>query len=50
MSGVFSGQQLLMLDNKQVSEFNKDKNVEVYGIYVKLYFHIRFRLGDVILN
>jgi hypothetical protein len=48
MSGVFSGQQLLMLDNDQVSEFNKDKNVEVYDIYVKLYFRIRFRLGDLI--
>jgi hypothetical protein len=48
MRGVFSGQQLLMLDNDQVTEFNKDKNVEVYDIYVKLYFRIRFRLGDVI--
>jgi hypothetical protein len=48
MTGVFSGQQLLMLDNDQVSEFNKDKNVEVYDIYVKLYFRIRFRLGDLI--
>ncbi|PNX80109.1 hypothetical protein L195_g036104 [Trifolium pratense] len=48
MSGVFSGQQLLMLDNGQVSEFNEDKNVGVYDIYVKLYFRIRFRLGDLI--
>ncbi|WJX84890.1 yls9-like [Trifolium repens] len=48
MTGVFSGPQLLMLDNDQVSEFNKDKNVEVYDIYVKLYFRIRFRLGDLI--
>ncbi|KAK2418511.1 NDR1/HIN1 protein [Trifolium repens] len=48
MSGVFTGQQLLMLDNDQVSEFNKDKNVEVYDIYVKLNFRIRFRLGDLI--
>ncbi|PNX89367.1 hypothetical protein L195_g045486 [Trifolium pratense] len=50
MSGVFLGQQLLMLNNDQVSEFNKDKSVEVYDIYVKLYFTIRFRLGNVILN
>lgn len=48
MSGVFSGQKLLMLDNDQVSEFNKDKNVGVYDIYVKLYFRIRFKLGDSI--
>ncbi|TKY61931.1 YLS9 protein [Spatholobus suberectus] len=48
MSAVFSGQQVLMLDNDQVSEFNEDKSAGVYDIYVKLYFRIRFRLGDVI--
>ncbi|XP_004494244.1 NDR1/HIN1-like protein 10 [Cicer arietinum] len=48
MSGVFSGQHLLMLDNDQVSEYKKDKSDEVYDIYVKLYFRIRFRLGDLI--
>ncbi|KAL5060365.1 hypothetical protein RYX36_031969 [Vicia faba] len=48
MSGVFSGQQLLMLHNGQVSEFNKDKSVGIYDIYVKLYFRIRFKLGDSI--
>ncbi|KAK2418516.1 NDR1/HIN1 protein [Trifolium repens] len=46
MSGVFSGQKLLMLDNDQVSEFNMDKNVGVYDIHVKLYFRIRFRRRD----
>ncbi|KAK7244832.1 hypothetical protein RIF29_39659 [Crotalaria pallida] len=48
MSGVFSGQQVLLLDNDQVSKFNKDKNDGVYDIYVKLNFRIRFRLGDSI--
>jgi len=48
MSGVFLGQKLLVLDNDQVSEFNKDKSVGVYDIYVKLYFRIRFKLGDSI--
>jgi hypothetical protein len=48
MSGVFTGQQLLMLNNDQVSEFNKDKSVGVYDIRVKLYFRIRFKLGDSI--
>ncbi|CAK8544138.1 unnamed protein product [Lathyrus sativus] len=48
MSAVFSGQQLLMLHSDQVSEFNKDKSVGVYDIYVKLYFRIRFKLGDSI--
>ncbi|XP_061338112.1 NDR1/HIN1-like protein 10 [Gastrolobium bilobum] len=48
MSAVFSGQPLLLLDNDQVSDFNQDKSAGVYDIYVKLYFRIRFRLGDVI--
>ncbi|KAL5060357.1 hypothetical protein RYX36_031961 [Vicia faba] len=48
MSGVLSGQELLMLHNDQVSEFNKDKSFGVYNIKVKLYFTIRFRLGDSI--
>ena len=50
MSAVFTGQQVLMLNNEQVSELNQDKNAGVYDIYVKLYFRIRFRLGDVISN
>lgn len=48
MSGVFLGQQLLVLHDDQVSEFNKDKSVGVYNIKVKLYFTVRFRLGDSI--
>lgn len=48
MSGVFSGQHVLLLDDDQVSKFNEDKRAGVYDIYVKLYFRIRFRLGDVI--
>ncbi|XP_045795867.1 NDR1/HIN1-like protein 10 [Trifolium pratense] len=48
MSGVFSGQQLLMLDNDQVSKFNKDQIIGIYDIRVKLYFRIRFKLGDSI--
>ncbi|KAG5072811.1 hypothetical protein GLYMA_03G201500v4 [Glycine max] len=50
MSAVFTGQQLLMLNNDQVSEFNQDRNTGVYDIYVKLYFRMRFRLGDFISN
>lgn len=48
MSGVFSGQHVMVLDSDQVSQFNKDKSDGVYDIYVKLYFRIRFRLGDLI--
>ncbi|KAG5084000.1 hypothetical protein JHK82_054166 [Glycine max] len=47
MSAVLSGQQVLPLDNDLVSELNQDKIGGVYEIYVKLYFRIRFRLGDV---
>ncbi|CAK8544134.1 unnamed protein product [Lathyrus sativus] len=48
MSAVFSGQKLLVLEDDQVSEFNDNKSADVYDIYVKLYFRIRFRLGDLI--
>ncbi|XP_061351102.1 NDR1/HIN1-like protein 10 [Gastrolobium bilobum] len=48
ISAVFAGQQMLLLDNDQVSDFNKDKSVGIYNIYVKLYFRIRFRVGDFI--
>ncbi|KAK7378848.1 hypothetical protein VNO80_04296 [Phaseolus coccineus] len=48
MSAVFSGHRVLTLDNEQISELNQDKNDGVYDIYVKLYFRIRFKLGDVI--
>ena len=48
MSAVFSGQKVLMLNNEQVSQFNQDKSVGAYDIYVKLNFRIRFRLGDSI--
>ncbi|XP_028795638.1 NDR1/HIN1-like protein 3 [Neltuma alba] len=48
MSGVFSGQQLLPLDELQVSRYNEDKLAGAYDIDVKLKFEIRFRLGDFI--
>ena len=50
MSGVFSGQQVMVLDQGQRSEFDQDKKSGVFNIYVNLYFTIRFRLGDVIAN
>ncbi|KAK7396751.1 hypothetical protein VNO78_17909 [Psophocarpus tetragonolobus] len=46
MSAVFSGHRVLPLDNHQLSQFNQDKTLGAYDIYVKLYFRIRFRLGD----
>ncbi|KAK7337303.1 hypothetical protein VNO77_17869 [Canavalia gladiata] len=48
MSGVFKGNRVVVLDNDQLSELNRDQNERVYDIYVRLYFRIRFRLGDVI--
>ncbi|OIW21237.1 hypothetical protein TanjilG_31105 [Lupinus angustifolius] len=50
MSGVFSGQHVLLLDNDQVAKLNEDKIDGVYDIYVKLHFRIRFRLGDAITS
>ncbi|MED6136365.1 yls9-like [Stylosanthes scabra] len=48
MSGVFSGQQLIFLDYSQYSQITDDKNRRNFDIYVKLYFEMRFRLGDLI--
>ncbi|KAI4300565.1 hypothetical protein L6164_033931 [Bauhinia variegata] len=47
-SGVFSGQQPLLLDSEDLSQFNEDKKRGFFEIDVKLYFRIRFRLGDSI--
>ncbi|RDX76939.1 NDR1/HIN1-like protein 10, partial [Mucuna pruriens] len=48
MRAVFLGQKVVVFDNDQVSKLNQDKSAGDYDIYVKLYFRIRFRLGDVI--
>ncbi|KAI4348895.1 hypothetical protein L6164_009561 [Bauhinia variegata] len=46
MSGEFKGQHVLpSLDQ---TRFNNEKNNDAFDIDVKLYFRIRFRLGDVI--
>ncbi|KAK7284796.1 hypothetical protein RJT34_19549 [Clitoria ternatea] len=50
MSGVFAGERVLVLDDDQIAKFNEDNNAGAFDIYVKLYFRIRFRLGDVISN
>ncbi|KAK7278727.1 hypothetical protein RJT34_23763 [Clitoria ternatea] len=47
-SAVFSGQHVMVLDHQQVSEFDEDKRNGVFRIDLKLYFTIRFRLGDFI--
>ncbi|XP_014494770.1 NDR1/HIN1-like protein 10 [Vigna radiata var. radiata] len=48
MSAVFSGQQVVTLNNEQVSQLNEHKSEGVYEFYVRLNFRIRYRLGDVI--
>ncbi|KAL1338350.1 hypothetical protein HN51_033005 [Arachis hypogaea] len=48
MSGVFSGQQNIFLDYSRYSQISDDKNSRSFDIYVKLYFRMRFRLGDLI--
>ncbi|KAJ1384776.1 Late embryogenesis abundant protein [Sesbania bispinosa] len=48
MSGVFSGQHVMVLDRDQISDLERDERDGVFDIDVKLYFRIRFRLGDFI--
>lgn len=50
MSGVFSGKRVIVFDDDQVSDFERDKRDGVFHIYVKLYFRMRFRLGDFIFG
>ncbi|XP_027367420.1 NDR1/HIN1-like protein 10 [Abrus precatorius] len=46
MSGVFLGQYVVARDHERDSDFDKDKKRGVFHIDVRLYFTIRFRLGD----
>ncbi|CAK8571329.1 unnamed protein product [Lathyrus sativus] len=48
MSGVFSGQRVVVFDHDQVSKFESDEKKKIFHIDVKLNFTIRFRLGDYI--
>lgn len=48
MSGVFSGQRVVVFDRDQVSNFERDEKDGVFHINVKLNFDMRFRLGDYI--
>jgi hypothetical protein len=50
MSGVFSGQHVMVFDHDKVSGFERDKKDEVFQIDVKLYYRIRFKLGDFTFN
>ncbi|GAU44221.1 hypothetical protein TSUD_399850 [Trifolium subterraneum] len=48
ISGVFSGQRVVVFDHDQVSDIERDKKDGAFHFDVKLYFRIRFRLGDFI--
>ncbi|KAK7345237.1 hypothetical protein VNO77_15830 [Canavalia gladiata] len=50
MSGVFSGQRVIVLDHNRASDLEEDKRSGIFHIDVRLYFTIRFRLGDFIWN
>ncbi|MED6106590.1 yls9-like [Stylosanthes scabra] len=45
MSGVFKGQQLLFLDESQLSEFDREESHGVFNIFVRLDLNIRLKLG-----
>ena len=47
MSVVFSGQKVVVLN---VDDFQRDKSEGTFDIDVKIYFEIRFRIGNFIAN
>lgn len=42
---VFQGQNLVMLESEEASQFNSEKSTGIYSIDVKLYLRIRFKFG-----
>lgn len=48
MSAYFSGQHVMPLGSDDLAQYNEEKASGAFNIDVKLYFRIRFRLGDVI--
>lgn len=50
MSAVFIGQHVMMLDRDEVDEFQEDYKIGIFRIDIKIYFSIRFRLGNFIFG
>jgi len=50
MSAVFNGQHVMVLDHDEVDEFQEDYKIGIFRIDIKIYFTIRFRLGDFIFG
>ncbi|KAI9122115.1 hypothetical protein K1719_006804 [Acacia pycnantha] len=49
MSAYFSGQHLMVSDSGDLlTQYNEEKTKGAFNVDVKLYFRIRFKLGDVI--
>ncbi|CAI8597471.1 unnamed protein product [Vicia faba] len=42
---VFEGQQVIFLSRYQISKFEEEKKDGVYGIDVKIFLNVRFKLG-----
>ncbi|XP_030924965.1 NDR1/HIN1-like protein 10 [Quercus lobata] len=47
LNATFAGQQWMELGANEL-DFNEEKSVGVYSIYLKCYLRIRFRIGDFI--
>ncbi|OIW21792.1 hypothetical protein TanjilG_10908 [Lupinus angustifolius] len=47
-SGVFSGKQVMVLDQDQLSHLQENKRSGIFDIDVKIYFTIRFSLNNFI--
>ncbi|KAL5545746.1 hypothetical protein UlMin_005433 [Ulmus minor] len=47
ISAEFKGQNLVLLDGGEISDFNNEKSSGIYSINVKLYLRIRFKLGKL---
>lgn len=45
LSPVFKGQNLLVLEKKDLSKFNSEKDSGSYSIDVKLFLRVRFKLA-----
>ncbi|XP_020208619.1 NDR1/HIN1-like protein 10 [Cajanus cajan] len=48
VGGVFAGQHVMVLERDHVRDLEEDERKGVFDIDVRLYFTVRFRLGDTI--
>ncbi|KAF3961937.1 hypothetical protein ACB098_09G064700 [Castanea mollissima] len=48
LNATFAGQQLIDLDDHEISDFNEEKSAGVYSIDLRFYLLMRFGIGDFI--